>query len=789
MNIKRILGSRNSKTSIHDTEKMTELQSLLIWMVSLCKDSIELRNEAITFLAKNSKFQLEKLPYIFLRFESILFENCTSLGYKDKLAFRKAVSKKYPSLLEVSRFKLIFLSHEEQEIMLCRIFLAILIGKLSSIFNRTELQLVAKVQLNLQNPYKINAPNEEREFAKSELVMLAHVLFEKYKEKVGAEKLLKIYEECYHKSVGDFYLLDASTVILEVIPIHNTLNNDTKSIRNYQLHSMLLKQLQKTDDTNQQLSKALSEVTKTKSNLNDKDKLYKTILDTSLDAFVQVDSELRIVEWNEKAYETFGWTKAEVTGKSLLNFVSDELSSGIQYNIKQFLKTKDKGHLNKRREVKTITKDKGDIDIEITVNPVSTPKGYLYAGFANDITQRVKDRKELIRAKELAEASSVAKSNFLSNISHEFRTPLNAILGLTEMLMDERQNKDVVNNLSGVQTAAKDLLGLIDNVLTYSGMEKSITAISEHKFHMRNAIMALTETFENDANKKGISFGLSISEDIPAQVMGDEKKITQILENLLCNAIKFTEQGGVKLEVGLSSQRNSKAMLTFKVSDTGIGIPEDKIVSIYDDFYQVHAPGANKYDGSGIGLSITKKLIELHGGTLDVVSELGIGTTFSFDLKLEVAEESGTKEATGYPILDNELPLKGLDVLTVEDDKINQRIIKKLLQGWGANVTLAENGLEGYSKSITDSFDLILMDLHMPLMDGFEAIEKIREKDGKTPIIACSADIFEDSRKLAFGKGVCSYTTKPIDKEDLKKVVLSTLANDVLASDKIKSAS
>ncbi len=383
--------------------------------------------------------------------------------------------------------------------------------------------------------------------------------------------------------------------------------------------------------------------------------------------------------------------------------------------------------------------------------------------------------KELNKAKEEAEESTRAKSQFLSNMSHEIRTPLNGIIGITEIMMRESGEDHIKEMLQTVKYSADNLLGIINDILDFSKIEAGKVIFESLEFDIRKLFDNLEAVFLDRVKEKNLELKFEISENIPPVFVGDRVKLNQILINLLGNAIKFTEQGYVKVNADFEKKDELSGFLKVSVSDTGIGISEDKLDRVFESFIQSHSSIGRKFGGTGLGLTITKRLVELQHGEISVESVEGKGSEFIFSVpyKIAVGRENEAKEVVFIDASD----LKGIRVLVVEDNTINQFVAASFLKNWKVVFEIANNGQEAIDILEHEGFDVVLMDLHMPVMNGFEASRKIRKssliKNAKdVPIIALSADAFEENKKKVLDAGMNDFTTKPIIQNELLEKLL-----------------
>ncbi|NOR88401.1 MAG: response regulator [Bacteroidales bacterium] len=392
-----------------------------------------------------------------------------------------------------------------------------------------------------------------------------------------------------------------------------------------------------------------------------------------------------------------------------------------------------------------------------------------------NLEQRISERTEVIEeskreleiAMKMAEEATLSKSSFLSNMSHEIRTPLNGIIGITELLLDEKLAEDTLRMLGSIKYSADNLLKIINEILDFSKIEAGKISFEEVDFNLKRLIEELLKNMKFTAQAKSLELLSKIDEAIPKYVCGDPVKLTQILTNLIGNAVKFTSSGYVKLVLRLSDEKleNGKKVLHFIIKDTGIGIPKNKLDSIFESFQQSDSSTSRKFGGTGLGLTISKDFVEMQGGKMSVESEEGKGSSFIFSYPysdVEVINSHLLEEQKIY-----EFSPLNISVLLVEDNKLNQFVSSQFLKKWNIKVDIANNGEEAIYFLSQNKYDIVLMDIQMPIMNGLQASKKIRNENSSVlqhniPIIALTANAFEETRKEIDSVGMNGFVSKPL---------------------------
>lgn len=398
-----------------------------------------------------------------------------------------------------------------------------------------------------------------------------------------------------------------------------------------------------------------------------------------------------------------------------------------------------------------------------------------YVVVHTDITDLRAQNAALREARDAADVANKAKSTFLANMSHEIRTPMNGIVGMADLLTETALSNEQADMVATIRGAALALTSLITDILDFSKIEAGRMQIDDEPFCLSALLDELRDLLSPLAGEKHLGLSCRIAEDVPRLVEGDALRIRQVLMNLIGNAIKFTHDGGVVLRLARSPGRGNE--LRFTVSDSGIGIPPDRLPGIFTPFEQVHSGRERQYEGTGLGLSITKKLVEVMGGEISAESEVGQGTTITVDLPLPAVAQH---DPVAVRVSAEDLRLDGVRVLLVEDNRTNQVVAKKMLERRGAEVALAGHGRCAVDLYDPERFDIVLMDISMPVMNGLEAARILRAREAdrgwpRRPIIALTGNAFDRDRAEAEASGMDGFLTKPVRRDALLLTIAAHL--------------
>lgn len=529
----------------------------------------------------------------------------------------------------------------------------------------------------------------------------------------------------------------------------------------------------------------ISERKRAEEALRESEGRLRAIVETAVDGIITIDEPGNVMSFNPAAVRLFGYTPVQVIGKNVNLLMPEPYHEEHDGYLHNYLTTGTKKIIGIGREVIGLRKDGTQFPMDLAVSETLLGDRRVFTGIVRDISERKRAENELAKAKEAAEAANRSKSEFLANMSHEIRTPMNAILGFAEMVVHKKQDKTGrIECAQIIQRNAQHLLELINEILDLSKIEASQMKVERVSCDIPELLSEITSLMRPRAVEKGLEFAATFDGPIPRVILTDPLRLRQILVNLLGNANKFTNAGKIDIRIRDEGAGGPSIMLCVEVKDSGMGMTPDQFSRLFQPFTQGNESITRKFGGTGLGLTISRRLARLLNGDITVNSELGVGSTFILKIdggssaSVEILHDLSEamlpvrKDGPAY----HNIPLKGR-ILLVEDGRDNQRLLRMQLTDAGAAVVIAENGQIAVDLATREPFDLILMDVQMPVMDGYAATMELRRRGVNVPIIALTAYAMAEDRDKCLASGCIAYLTKPVNEETLLKTVNHHLGN------------
>ena len=511
---------------------------------------------------------------------------------------------------------------------------------------------------------------------------------------------------------------------------------------------------------------------------------YRKIIGSAFDAFLGVSEKGMISDWNAQAAATFGWTAEEAIGRPVEDFIQFDQETANGQSLLSLIRGRSDDPLHGQRLELTGRHKSGVLfPAEMSISAIVIGTGAFFAAFVHDVTERKLAARQMEEARQAAEAASRAKSEFVANMSHEIRTPLNGVIGMTDLALETELTREQREYLETVRLSADSLLSVINDILDFSKIEAGKVELEEMRYDIRECLELTLKTLAMRADEKGLELLCDISPSIPDAVLGDSGRLRQIVTNLIGNAIKFTSEGEVALHLVAENSARGESELHFTISDTGIGIAPDKLETVFHSFSQADTSTTREYGGTGLGLTISRRLVEIMGGRIWIESELGKGSHFHFSVPLRVADA-----LPKTPEIDAVYEtLRNAKVLIIDDNRTNRRILEGLLTAWGMLPTAVSDGYSALdhlaaASKIGQHYRLIITDMHMPKMDGFGVVHKIQQNTNlpATTIIMLSSGGHRGDAARCQDLGIAAYLLKPVRQTELREVITRSLGGHTL---------
>jgi len=501
-----------------------------------------------------------------------------------------------------------------------------------------------------------------------------------------------------------------------------------------------------------------------------KSSFYKAVVEDGADLIFVVDFEGNIHYFNSAVGHTLGYRGKSLLGKNFFDFIPPSFSE----ELRQKFRSSQKRAYTEKVEIQFLCKDRSYRFLEFNAINLKHKEGlHGYILDCRDITQRKRDAEELFRLQK-------AKEQFLANISHEIRTPINGIAGMAGLLSQNSSPDERDTYLNAIKHSAENLKVIINDILDLAAIESGKLRLEKIPFNLHDLLPSVVGMFTYQAKEKKLALDYRIDASLNRILLGDPVRLNQILINLISNAVKFTHSGEIQVYCVAEKLKKNSCLVKIEVMDTGVGIPADKLDKIFESFSQADASVTRKYGGSGLGLTIVKQLIELQQGSIDVKSAEHVGSSFIVKIPYTFSRSEHLKQAS-LPARSGPLSGKAVEetkVLLVEDNDINRLYAKSILQQWSCIVDIAENGLVAIEKIKYNPYDVVLMDVQMPVMDGYEATRSIRLMDSPMryiPIVALTANATKADVEKCLSSGMNDYLPKPFTPEDLFRKIFRDL--------------
>ncbi|HEY4338198.1 MAG TPA: ATP-binding protein [Puia sp.] len=769
--LKQLLKGRGKPTSARRSDKEQALYKALFEFLINCITEPANAEQLIQLGSKASAKDTEEVFHTYLLFEKYL-TSFEQEQYNRKM-LRERVRQRFPVLLEEgSIFNILFVSEIEQKNTLAIHFLQPFLAAVRDKFGRAgdgyfERKIGELEALDTQR-------RDPEAFRK--LQFLSFDVFKFIGNNYGEPLAGKIFEKSYDTFSNKYKELEFFPYMITLVPKEIVDREHLGIFTQSQIEQIFLEKLAESEQLNIALDQKIKENERTQRLLRKNEIMLSGVISSALDAIVITGAYGHIIHWNQAAVEIFGYTEKEVKGRTLLETILPLSYDHSSWNgFPGFQHDDVTPMLNQRHELTAVRQTKEEFPIELTVTAIVDENESYYSAFIRDISGRKQREQELVQMKEKAEQAAKAKSQFLSVMSHELRTPLNAVIGITHLLLQSQPREDQQEDLRTLQFSGESLLHIINDILDFTKLDSGKIELSAIDFNLRELTQSLYQSFSFKAKEKNIVFDVEYDDRMPFFVKGDNFRLSQVLNNLISNAIKFTHEGFVKLKVEMVENKNSHFITRFSVVDSGIGIPEEKQEKIFEQFTQADSDTTRLYGGTGLGLSISGRLVELMGSSILVSSAPGKGSTFSFTLDLLQGHHSDPNAGLAKVVNKSNDSFKNKLILLAEDNVFNANIARRFITGWGAQLEVVVDGRQALEFVSRRKYDLILMDVQMPVLDGFACTRKIRKHFKDVPILAITASPKNEIINEIMACGMNDFVSKPFKPNELRSKLLEYL--------------
>ncbi|HVU95892.1 MAG TPA: ATP-binding protein [Puia sp.] len=769
--LKQLLKGRSKPKSPRRGERESALYKALFEFLIGCIAAPANAEQLIQLGSKAAGKDTEEVFHTYLLFEKYLttFES----EQYDRRSLRERVRQRFPVLLQDSSiFNILFVSETEQKNTLAIHFLQPFLAAVRDKFGRAgdgyfERKIGELTELDKQR-------RDPEAFRK--LQFLSFDVFKFIGNNYGEPLAGKIFEKSYDSFSNKYKELEFFPYMITLVPKEIVDREHLGIFTQSQIEQIFLEKLAESEQLNIALDQKIKENERTQRLLRKNEIMLSGVISSALDAIVITGAYGHIIHWNQAAVEIFGYTEKEVKGRTLLETILPLSYDHTHWNgFPGFPQNDVTPMLNQRHELTAVRKNKEEFPIELTVTAIVDENESYYSAFIRDISSRRQREQELVQMKEKAEQAAKAKSQFLSVMSHELRTPLNAVIGITHLLLQSQPREDQQEDLRTLQFSGESLLHIINDILDFTKLDSGKIELSAIDFNLRELTQSLYQSFSYKAREKNIVFDVECDDRMPFYVRGDNFRLSQVLNNLISNAIKFTHEGFVKLKVEMVENTGSHFITRFSVVDSGIGIPEEKQEKIFEQFTQADSDTTRLYGGTGLGLSISGRLVELMGSSILVASTPGKGSSFSFTLDLLQGSHSDPNAGLAKVVNKSNDAFRNKLILLAEDNVFNANIARRFITGWGAQLEVVVDGRQALEFVSRRKYDLILMDVQMPVLDGFACTRKIRKHFKEVPILAITASPKNEIINEIIACGMNDFVSKPFKPNELRSKLLEYL--------------
>ena len=730
----------------------------------------------------SSSSQEKEIVRLYLLFQ----QYCCNIDQVNRIsekAFKKKVLQKFPWLKSNKLCRIPFKPDDEARLLLSAFFLKQILQPIGEIagsrkgnvledYNKWVDQVWAenyKLEIDLPQLRLLDGANASY----SDMVSLSKIIFYDLSARFGASNIENLYQRSFDKCkalLKDYHLF-ASTI--DLMPVQILQPEHLSILGQNEVHKILLSQVTELESLNKKISHEAEENRELTKVLKNKTEALESILGNALNAVIKIDEMGEVTYWNSEAVKTFGYSEEEALGKYLTDLIIPEIhKENHARGMRRYLTTGISSIINKSFEITAINKEGHEFPIELSISESKEDGKVSFIGFARDITQQKNYESTLIKAKQQAEETSRFKSRFFANMSHEIRTPLNAIIGFTNLLLDQKITDEQKEYLNLIETSGKNLMSILNDVLEISKIEEGKLQLNPKSEDFEKTVSNMLAPYSVITKEKGLEYKLEFEDNFPKSISLDYHRFGQILTNLISNASKFTAKGGIRTYFEYDFKTQDQIIIKATVSDSGKGISPENLEKIFESFQQEDGGIAREFGGTGLGLSISREIAVAMGGTLSVNSPSNFYKKQGSDFVVEIlasltttkSEESEKDEALDFSG-------DGIEALLVEDNPVNQKLLTTVLSRMGLIITASYNGLEALETLNERSFDIIFMDIQMPELDGYATTERIRKQKIETPIVAISANVYPEDVKKSLESGMQAHIGKPFNLDELKKVI------------------